>query len=143
MISSILSDSNTRLFGHVDAKYRLYETPCFLLTLGGNIEYENWQHNRDTYYSPQDMYKYGVDLDGRYYFCRNPEVWGGCESSIDFGVSFFRDRFGSTGQKLYLGASHDYNRKLSAYARLDFNRESYYNELRLTAGVTYAFGGCE
>ncbi len=143
LVSSVLTDSNTRLYFHGDAKYRLYESECMLITVGGNVEYENWVDYSPTYYSPGDVYKYGVDIDGRYYFCRNPEVWGATSSYIDFGLSIYRDRFSSTGQKFYLGINHDYSQRLTAFARLDFNRESYYNEVKLLAGLTYKFGGCE
>lgn len=143
LVSSILTDTNSRFYFHGDAKYRLIESPCLLLTVGGNIEYESWNRTADTYYSPKDMYKFGVDIDGRYFFCRDPEVWGGTQSYIDFGLSIYRDRFDSNGQKFYLGVSHDYGRRLSAFARLDFTRESYYNEVKLLAGLTYKFGGCE
>ncbi len=143
LVSSVLTDANTRLYAHADAKYRLYETPCMLITLGGNIEYETWNDQKPTYYSPKDMYKYGVDFDGRYYYCRDPEVWNSCEGYVDFGLSIYRDRYGSTGQKFYAGIKHDYTRRLSAFARVDLTRETYYSEIKLLAGLTYAFGGCK
>lgn len=143
LVGSTLTDTNSRFFTHVDGKYRLYETPCMLMTVGGNIEYESFRETMPTYYSPRDMYKYGVDIDGRYYFCRDPETWGSTQSYLDFGMSFYRDRFKSNGQKFYLGVSHDYSRRFSAFARVDFTKESYYNEVKLLAGLTYKFGGCE
>ncbi len=143
LVTSVLTDANTRLYGHLDAKYRLYETPCMLITIGGNIEYETWNYQKPTYYSPKDMYKYGVDFDGRYYYCRDPEVWNSCEGYVDFGLSIYRDRYGSTGQKFYAGIKHDYTRRLSAFARVDLTRETYYSEIKLLAGLTYAFGGCK
>lgn len=141
--SAVLTDNNTAIYAHADAKYRLYETPCLLLTVGGNVEYESWNETRDTYYSPKDQSRLGVEIDGRYWLCRDPEVWGQPSSYIDFGLSVYRDRFSNMGQKVYFGFNHDYSTRFSVFARADFNRESYYNEVKLFAGLTYRFGGCK
>lgn len=143
MQGTVLSDSNSRYNINATAKYRLVETPKTLIMVGGNVEYEDWQYTKPEYFSPQSYYKYGLDLDMRYYICRDPELWNGCETYVDFGLSVFRDRFSSMGQKFFVGVHHDYNRRLSLYARADYNKESYYDEVKLYDGIDYKFGGCK
>lgn len=138
-----LSDSNTIIEGDAHARYRLIDTDKLLLMAGANVGYQDFEYERSTYWSPDGYTKYGLTLDGRYYWCRDPEVWGSPESYVDFGLSVYRDNEDNTGHKLWLGVNHDYGKRLSLFANLTWTKESYYKELGLFGGLSYKFGGCE
>ncbi len=140
---TVMNDNNSMFNLVTMARYRLMETPCFVLEVGPDFEIEDWKYNRPEYYSPQNMWKAGVAIDGRYYVCRDPEVWGSPSSYVDFGLMMYRDRFSSFGQKMFLGFNHDYSTRLSLFARLDYTHESYYDEFKLFGGLQYKFGGCD
>ncbi len=140
---TVLTDNNSAFNAMAMARYRLIETPCTMLELGPDVEYTDWKYNRPEYFSPQDYWQMGFAIDGRSYLCRDPEVWGGPATWIDYGLMFYRDRFGSFGQKMFLGFNHDFSTKFSVFGRVDYSHESYYDELKLFGGMQYKFGGCE
>lgn len=141
--TSILTDDNHNFNIGGNVRYRLIEDPMFEFQLDGDVEYMNWRYTKDTYWSPKDYTKAGIGFVGRSYICREPEIWGAPETYFDFGYSVSYDRTSSLGHKFFLGVNRDYNKRLSMYARAEYTRESYYNELGLNAGLEYKFGGCE
>lgn len=139
----VLTDNNSQFNFASKVQYRLFESPCLMMQVGGDFEYQDWKYTRPKYYSPQDMYQYGISVDGRYYLCRDPETWGGPETYIDFELSMYLDRYRNFGHKMAIGFNHDWSTKFSTFARAGYTKESYYKEFNLYGGLQYKFGGCE
>lgn len=141
--TSILTDDNYNVNVGGGAKYRIYDEDRFRLAGGPFAEYLSWRYNRPTYFSPNDYGKVGIGISGRSYLSGPSETWGDPASYLDFGYSLYLDNKSSVGHRFSLGFNHDFGRKFSAFAKADYARETYYNELSLFGGLTYSFGGCE